>query len=71
MVTGNSELKDKVFYLNENSDYFKSTEKQGWNSVEVAYWIEKGKSDTIDVYLFNAKKVSFFLDDIDIEIRNF
>jgi phosphoglycerol transferase MdoB-like AlkP superfamily enzyme len=71
IATGNNELKDKVFYLSGNSDYFESTEKEGWNSVEVAYWIEKGKTDSIDVYLFNAKKVSLFLDDIDIEIRNF
>jgi len=67
----NSELSDKVFHLKKNSDYLKSTEKKGWKRVELAYWIEKGKVDSLKAYLFNSEKSVIFLDDLEIEIRNF
>jgi len=67
----NNEVKDKVFILNTNSDYVKPTEKEGWYSIETSYWIEKGDSDSIGAYLFNSEKVVLFLDDLEIEIREF
>ena len=69
--SSNNKSKDKVFYLNKNSDYLKPTSKTGWKSVEVGYWIEKGEPDVINSYLFNSEKVVLFLDDLEIQIRNF
>lgn len=71
IATKNDMVKDKVFYLSENSDYVKSTDVEGWHNVEVSYWLEKGLEDSIDIYLFNAQKAVLFLDDVVMEIRNF
>jgi len=67
----NKKIKDKVFYLIMNNDYLKETPKEGWLNVEVGYWIEKGEDDTIGAYLFNADKETLYLDDLEIEIREF
>ena len=67
----NKELKSKVFHLKLNNDYLKSTKKGDWLSVEVGYWIDKGEKDIIGAYLFNAEKEVLFLDDLQIEIRDF
>jgi len=67
----NPEIKNKIFYLKLNGDYLKETSKEGWLNVETGYWIEKGDGDVINAYLFNPDKETLYLDDLQIEIRNF
>ena len=64
-------IEDKVFYIYKNDDNLKETTKDGWKTIEVAYWVDKGTDKTIGAYLFNAEKANLFLDDLQIEIREF
>jgi uncharacterized sulfatase len=67
----NSDISRKIFHLKEDGDYLKPTKKNGWYSVETAYWIEKGEMDVISAYLFNSTKDVLFIDDLELEIRDF
>jgi hypothetical protein len=64
-------IENKTFYIDKNIDNLKETSKDGWKSLEIGYWIEKGTNKTIGAYLFNTEKQHLYLDDLQIEIRTF
>lgn len=70
-----NEIKSKTFLLNEtNSDFIKS-EKEGWFYYEFGFWFDKSddlnSKQKIDVYLFDNSASQFFVDDLEIELREF
>ncbi|MBN4072948.1 LTA synthase family protein [Crocinitomix catalasitica] len=61
-----------VVFMNNEKGHFTETEKAGWFDFETAFWLEKyGKDYSVQLYLFKKNEKSYYLDDLEIEIKTF
>jgi phosphoglycerol transferase MdoB-like AlkP superfamily enzyme len=70
-----NEITKKTFLLNESNPDFVKSEKEDWYYVELGFWFNKAENlnreQKVDVYLFENSGVQFFVDDLEIELREF
>jgi hypothetical protein len=70
-----NEILTKTFLLNESNPDFVKSEKEGWYFYEFGFWFDKSvhlnSIQKIDVYLFENSAGQFYVDDLEIELREF
>ncbi len=70
-----NEILTKTFLLDESNPDFVKSEKEGWYFFEFGFWFDKSvhmnSKQKIDVYLFDNSARQFFVDDLEIELREF
>jgi phosphoglycerol transferase MdoB-like AlkP superfamily enzyme len=65
----------KTFLLTKSNPDFVKSEEEGWYDYELGFWFDKSSNlkseQKIDVYLFDNSARQFFVDDLEIELREF